>query len=90
MRRKDSRPDDRFEDDGRTVADMNVEGMPWYTPGKKPSESQSETDQEPITLTKAEGRALMGGVVLAALLIAAVFALAILGFILFCLFLWHK
>lgn len=21
---------DKFEDDGRTVADMNVEGMPWY------------------------------------------------------------
>ena len=20
-------------DDGRTIADMNVEGMPWYVPG---------------------------------------------------------
>ena len=25
----------KFVDDGRTIADMNVEGMPWYTPGKK-------------------------------------------------------
>ena len=23
-----------FEDDGRTIADMNVEGMPWYAPGR--------------------------------------------------------
>ncbi len=23
-------------DDGRTIADMNVEGMPWYTPGARP------------------------------------------------------
>ena len=24
------RREDAFEDDGRTIADMNVEGMPWY------------------------------------------------------------
>ena len=29
-----------FEDDGRTIANMNVDGMPWYTEAK-PSKSPS-------------------------------------------------
>ena len=27
-----NRKDKEWEDDGRTIAEMNVDGMPWYNP----------------------------------------------------------
>ena len=41
------RKKEKFEDDGRTVADMNVEGMPWYR-GKnyKPNETPKLSREE--------------------------------------------
>ena len=32
MAKKDKKKYD--DDDGRTIADMNVDGLPWYQPGK--------------------------------------------------------
>ena len=42
-------------DDGRTVADMNVEGMPWYRPdrGKKVNEEDKPTRKEKRALIRA-------------------------------------
>ena len=31
-------------DDGRTIADMNVEGMPWYVPGDENRALHRETE----------------------------------------------
>ena len=65
-----------FEDTGETVADMNVEGMPWYTPtGKK----DGETDKE---LTGESRRAFAMGTMTAGILVTAVFAAVFLAFIL--------
>lgn len=47
----------QFKDDGRTIADMNVEGMPWYNPHKKNTASS-----EPLHLTRAEKRAMFMGI----------------------------
>lgn len=41
------------DDDGRTIADMNVEGMPWYTPKSK---RKVNDEDKP---TKKERRAMM-------------------------------
>ena len=38
-RRKKELPD---YDDGRTIADMNVEGMPWYRPASKKEVKESD------------------------------------------------
>lgn len=46
-----------FKDDGRTIAEMNVEGMPWYKPHKK-----NTTSSEPLHLTGAEKRAMFMGI----------------------------
>lgn len=79
-------------DDGRTVANMNVDGMPWYIDEAKRHREQEQhsgsDDAEP--LTRAEKRAMLGGVLGATLLVGAVFALAFLAFILFCVFVWFK
>ena len=84
------------DDDGRVIAPMNVDGMPWYSgaPREEKKEEQHLPDdlipprQEP--LTGAEKRAFTFGVLKAAMLVAGVFILAYLAFLLFCVFVWFK
>lgn len=75
-----------YEDDGRVVARMNVEGMPWFAPRSESSGSGGA----PVTLTREEKRAFSWGVMKAALLVTGVFILVLLGFILFCVFVWFR
>ena len=57
------RPKNEFKDDGRTIANMNVDGMPWYDsslphdPTASPPSGREK--QPPVKLTKKERRALM-------------------------------
>ncbi len=70
-RKKEKRVYD--DDDGHVIANMNVEGMPWYrkeTPDQAP---KSETK-----FTKEQSRYIILGTIKAALLIAGVFLLAFL------------
>ena len=66
------------EDDGRTFAEMNVEGMPWYNPGK-----QEKRTGEKLELTPSQRRRMILGVLSAVgvitLVFAVVFFLVILG-----------
>ena len=73
------------DDDGRVIANMNVGGMPWYTGDNKRKGGESEID-----LTKGETRAIVAGAMKAGLLVAGVFLLGALIFILFCVFVWFK
>lgn len=59
------------EDDGHTIADMNLEGMPWYDPSRDPTAARQPEHRSPMSPT--ERRATLAAVVLASLLIAAVF-----------------
>ena len=74
------------DDDGRTIANMNVEGMPWHRP-EQPSDSHED---EKIQLTPAETRAAIWGALKAALLVAGIFALGFFLFILFCDTVWFR
>jgi hypothetical protein len=81
------------DDDGRVISPMNVDGMPWYTERKSPFGGKKKPKEEKrsiddVSLTKQESRAMMGGVVAAALLVAGIFAIAGLLFILFCIYVW--
>ncbi len=84
---KKKRQDDEF-DDGRTIADMNVDGMPWYIGKSKAGGSQESPER--IDLTKKEGRAFLRGVILAALLAGGVFFVVFVAFILFCIYVWFR
>lgn len=77
------------EDDGRTVAPMNVEGMPWHSPGA-PSPGAPDGAAAPEPLSRAQTRVAAWGVLKAALLVAAVFAGGYLAFILFCTNVWFR
>ena len=70
---------DEFEDYGRTIADMNVDGMPWYL-----EKREKQPEQEKIELTKEEGRAMMGGILKATLLVTLAFGVGLTLFILLC------
>ena len=78
------------DDDGRVIANMNVDGMPWHTDRSKEKSVDTNSNNEEISLTKAEQRAMMRGVVLASLLVAGAFVLVGLAFVLFCVFVWFK
>ncbi len=82
-------------DDGRTIADMNVEGMPWYTPGGGGPEGKGEKGKagqespDPV-LTKEESRYYTWGALKAALLVTLVLCGGIVLFVLFCQFVWFR
>lgn len=67
-------------DDGRSFANMNVEGMPWYRP---PQEGDAKKGDVP-ELSPKEYKYFLWGVMKAAFLIAGVF---VLGYFLVILFL---
>ena len=74
------------DDDGRSIADMNVDGMPWYDSRpqdqdrpKGPSGQQTELDRS------TRGSALLGifaAIAVVTLIFAVVFLLVILGILL--------
>ncbi|MBQ4642064.1 MAG: hypothetical protein IJB47_05600 [Oscillospiraceae bacterium] len=73
------------DDDGRVIANMNLEGMPGYNPDRKERKAAQELD-----LTREEKRAITGGALKAAFLVVGVIVGAYLLFILFCLFIWLR
>ena len=60
------------DDDGHTIANRNVEGMPWYDRAHK---ERREDGKEKPPLDRSQRQATIFAVVLAALLIALVFGL---------------
>ena len=80
------------EDDGGTIVNMNVDGMPWYRSGKSESgEPQKDQYGRPqISLHSPEGRAALRGAAFAALLVVVLFVGGAFLFILFCEKVWLK
>lgn len=71
-------------DDGRTIANMNAEGMPWYAPRRPSPGKAAQRD----AATRDEDRAFMWGALKAALLIAAVMSAGLVLFVALCLWIW--
>ena len=70
------KPKEPFEDDGRTIADMSgVESASTSLLGRLPrrQRDKSEPQTHPEPLTKRQNRMVIGGALLAALLIGGVF-----------------
>ena len=88
MSRKTKQPEP--EDDGRVIAPMNVEGMPWYRP-EQPEDQRRNTASSSggkSDLTREEQRLVIWGAVRTGLLIFAVFAVVFLLFLLFSDYVW--
>ncbi|NLV48295.1 MAG: hypothetical protein GXY22_06530 [Clostridiaceae bacterium] len=87
-------------DDGRTIADMDVDGMPWMS---KPAgldlrrrkkrvteQPEEQRDYFESPLTQRETRRIMASSVIAALIIGLVFIVIIGLFILFAVKVWLR
>ena len=80
-------------DDGRVIAPMNIEGMPWYAPKQEqprdnPADGSLSSASIPEKLTPRESLAFTFGVLKAVLLVAGVFIGVFFLFILFCVYVW--
>ena len=91
---KEKRPPD---DDGRSIADMNVDGMPWYGRpfgfGRRKAnrdQKMSKYVEHDQPLTPRETRNLMIQSIVAALVIGLIFLTAIFLFIMFSLHVWLR
>lgn len=73
-------------DDGRTIAPMNVEGMPWYAPERESAPPSGASGPE--MMSKEETRFFTWGAVKAALLVVGVMCVGLVLFVLFCLHVW--
>lgn len=76
-----------FEDDGRTIADMNVEGMPWYY---RAQSDKAATGEQRDAMTREEQRMYTWAAIKAGLLIVLIFAVVFGLFIAFCDFVWFR
>ena len=93
-----SKRKEKFEDDGRVIANMNVDGMPWHggfsrrdTGEDSPSDEQVEHNRAEMSkLSKKQTLYMVLGVLGAALAVAAIVAVVYLLFILFAQFVWFK
>lgn len=88
MRRKK----DDFVDDGRTIADMNVDGMPMGgIIFRRYSKKQKLVDKKDnIVLTKKERKLTTRGIYLANLLVSTVFLVGLGAFVLFYIYVCAK
>jgi hypothetical protein len=75
------------DDDGRTIAGMNVDGMPWYSGSTGKGDEQNGHNTHEV-LRGPYRRAFTWGVLKAALLVMAVFVVGYFLFILFCTKIW--
>lgn len=87
---------EKFVDDGRVIADMNVDGMPWVKPSPRRNEADGKDgdSEKPLPqeldapLSKKETKGLILNSVLAGLFIAGIFIAGAALFILFCSHVW--
>jgi hypothetical protein len=76
------------EDDGRVIAPMNLEGMPWYRSNPPPARDENAPPPEKMTFRQTVRYSFSA--VGAGLLIVAVFGAAAWLFIEFCIHVWFK
>ena len=76
------------DDDNRTIANMNVDGMPWFVRGEDRPKTGDEA--EPETLTKQQMRMYRWAALKAGLLVAAIFGGVFALFLAFCDFIWFR
>ena len=82
---RDTRPRLPEGDDGKTIVNMNVEGMPWYSRDREKTPKPGPAD---FGLTPRQRRAYRWAAVKAALAVVLIFGAVFAAFIAFCDFVW--
>ncbi len=95
MEKKRKNKKDDWVDDGRVIANMNVDGMPHTIYSKRARRGFDEFGEkkqkaEPLTLSKKEKRAIGRGVFIAYAIVALVFVTVFALFLVFCSKVWFR
>ena len=78
-------------DDGRTIANMNVEGMPWYRPERPDLPPPMPGRKNPADgLTRKQMRMYTASALKAGLLVTLVMCAGLTAFVAFCVFVWFR
>ena len=79
------------DDDGRVIANMNVDGMPWSMSDVLSRRKKSDEKlQSSSDFSDVDTREIIKGTVKAGLVIAGVFLAGAALFILFCPYIWFR
>ncbi|MDD4493680.1 MAG: hypothetical protein PHV32_04930 [Eubacteriales bacterium] len=83
---------EEFFDDGRVIANMNIDGMPRTSFKRTAFDGirKVKTKPEEAKLTKEERRSVIGGIVTSYILFGIIVFGAFALFILFCIKVWFK
>jgi hypothetical protein len=84
------RPKQYDDDDGRVIANMNVEGMRWYDKQIHREKAKSRKHAQGGQMTQSEARQYTWYSMFAALAIVATFSLTWVLFVLFCTEIWFR
>ncbi len=85
-----NKPKQYNDDDGRVICSMDVEGMRWHDKRVRRESREARRISQGDQMTKSEARQFTWYAVLAGLLIAAVFSVTWILFILFCTEIWFR
>lgn len=77
-------------DDGHTIANMNVEGMPWYRPERPDAPPPSSEATSKDGLTRKQMRMYTASALKAGLLVTLVMCAGIVLFVAFCVYIWWR
>ena len=78
-------------DDGPTIANMNVEGMPWYRPERPDLPPPVPGRKNPADgLTRKQMRMYTASALKAGLLVTLVMCAGLTAFVAFCVFVWFR
>lgn len=83
-----AKPEDEYEDDGRTIVNMNVDGMPWYRADR--DETGEHAGRPGQGMSDDELRQYKWAAVRAGLVIVLIFGAVFAAFIAFCDFIWFR
>ena len=73
------------DDDGRVIAPMNVEGMPWYQDHAPDAPPRPQEER----LTRRQTARVLWNATLAGLVVALTFSAALIGLVLLLLWAWR-
>ncbi len=85
-----NKPKQHDDDDGRVICNMDVEGMRWHDKRVRGEKREARRVSHGDQMTKSEARQFTWTAILAGLLIAAVFSVTWVLFILFCTEVWFR
>lgn len=78
------------DDDGRVIANMNVEGMRWHDKQIRREKAKSSKHGQAGQMTRSEARQYTWYSMLAALAIVGTFSATWILFVLFCTEIWFR